>query len=206
MVTTTTWSIAMDFLCQEQPWMWSIWRIFSPVLSSFMTYHRVCNNSKTTNATLVHLRYLVGFVLLDHLYSVQCFADRCLSLGPFWHLWCLSIDLRRLDTFLAFSNIIHNFVWSGLEQTICCIRNAHDNHYTTTVITNYSKDQTKISRVRNKIPIAFWIFYGKIYNWQRQSWHLKKPNCSMQVKPDQISDHVSPIICTAYHYDMQDFN
>jgi hypothetical protein len=58
-----------------------------------------------------------------------------------------------------------------------------------------SKDQTKISRVRNKIPITFWIFYGKIYNWQRQSWHLKKPNRSMQVKPDQISDHVGPIIC-----------
>jgi hypothetical protein len=48
------------------------------------------------------------------------------------------------------------------------------------------------------------MFYGKIYNWQRQSWRLKKTNRSMQVKPDQISDHVGPIICTAYHYDMQD--
>jgi len=28
----------------------------------------------------------------------------------------------------------------------------------------------------------------------------------MLAKPDQVSDHVGPIICTAYHYDVQDFN
>ena len=31
--------------------LWSVCRIHNPVLSSFMTYHRICNKSNTTDAT-----------------------------------------------------------------------------------------------------------------------------------------------------------
>ena len=43
---------------------------------------------------------LVGFVLLDLSFFVQCFVDRCLS---FWPLSCLSLDLRILITPLVSS-------------------------------------------------------------------------------------------------------
>ena len=38
---------------------------------------------------LVHLRILVGFVLFNHLFSVQCFVDRCLSFCTFSFAHCV---------------------------------------------------------------------------------------------------------------------
>jgi hypothetical protein len=55
-------------------------------------------------STRVHLQYLVGFVLLNILFSVQCFVDHCLS---FWPLCCLYLIygfrllLWYLQTFLS---------------------------------------------------------------------------------------------------------
>jgi hypothetical protein len=43
MVATMTCLTVMEYLCHKIPWICSTCRKHSPVLSSFMTYHRVCN-------------------------------------------------------------------------------------------------------------------------------------------------------------------
>jgi hypothetical protein len=63
-------------MCLKRPMICSVCRNHNLVLSSFMTYFRVCNKSNAMGATneaglvtlpytRVHLRFLVGFVLLD---------------------------------------------------------------------------------------------------------------------------------------------
>jgi len=72
--------------------------IYSIYFSTFMTYLRDCNRSKTTGViseagTAYPSRapeftpFFVGFVL--------CFVDHCLSFFV-WPLYCLSFDLRPL--------------------------------------------------------------------------------------------------------------
>jgi hypothetical protein len=38
-----TWLTVMEYLCHKWPRICSTYRKHFPVLSSFMTYHRVCN-------------------------------------------------------------------------------------------------------------------------------------------------------------------
>ena len=89
------------------------------VLSSFMTYHRVCNQS-TRRVALVERELLNlpehmsshpvfrGVRITRSLVLCVCFVDHCLS---FWPLCCLSLfDLQILITHLvsANSSICHN--------------------------------------------------------------------------------------------------
>ena len=77
-VATMTWLTATGYLCHKLPRICSVCRNYNLVLSSFMTYHRLCNKSHTTDAacgigivylsvrnTCVHPRCLVRFVLLN---------------------------------------------------------------------------------------------------------------------------------------------
>ena len=50
-VATVTWLTAMEYLCHKWPRICSVCRNHSPVLSSFMISHRVCNKSNSTGAT-----------------------------------------------------------------------------------------------------------------------------------------------------------
>ena len=83
-------------------------------------------------------------------YSSICFLFNVLQLVAcplvlFWHLWCLSFDLRRMVTlFCIFKLSAQSFVSSGFEQTIYRFRSDHDDYYTTKVITIYSKVSTEI--------------------------------------------------------------
>ena len=45
------WLTAMECLCHKRSRISSVCRNLNPVLSSFLTYHRVCNRSNTTDAT-----------------------------------------------------------------------------------------------------------------------------------------------------------
>ena len=90
-----------------------------PILSSFMTYHRVCNQIKTTSVTsgagTSYLsgapeftpRFLVGFVLLDLQLYIYMFCRSLFVLLYFfaWPLFCLFFfDIRILITSLLSSN------------------------------------------------------------------------------------------------------
>jgi hypothetical protein len=50
-VTPITWLTATDYLCYKWPRICSTCRIHNPVLSTFMTYHRVSSKRNTTGAT-----------------------------------------------------------------------------------------------------------------------------------------------------------
>jgi len=100
-----------------------------PVLSSFMTYHRVCNKSNTTGATClsfrstwVHPRFLVGCMVLD-LFVEHCLSFCLLSFGHgivcsssiycFWLLlWC----------HLYQKNVIHITTSVSRRSNILCIK------------------------------------------------------------------------------------
>jgi len=77
MVATMIWLTITEYLCHKWPPICAVCRNHNPVLSSCMTYQRVCNKSNTTGAimwsrnclpfrsTWVQPRFLVGFVLPD---------------------------------------------------------------------------------------------------------------------------------------------
>ena len=78
-----------------------------PILSSFITYHRVCNEINTTGATSragtaypsgapEFTPVFSGFPVTRSLALCVCFIDHCLSFF-FWPLCCLSFDLRILE-------------------------------------------------------------------------------------------------------------
>ena len=95
-----------------------------PVLSSFMTYHRMCNQINTTGATsgagtaypAVAPRFTPGFSgvrVTRSLVLCVCFLDLSLSFF-YWPLCCLFFfDLRILITPLLSSNscFLSFFVW-----------------------------------------------------------------------------------------------
>ena len=93
---TMTWITVAEYLCHKLPRIYPTCRKHFPVLSSYMTYHQVCNQRNNTGdiswcrncllfrGTLVHTRFLMGFQFLDLQFCVYCFGDRCLSF-PFGH-------------------------------------------------------------------------------------------------------------------------
>ena len=50
-VANMTWLTVMDYLCHKSPPICSVCRNHNPIISSFRTYHRVCNKNNTTGAT-----------------------------------------------------------------------------------------------------------------------------------------------------------
>jgi hypothetical protein len=97
---TKTWLTAMEYLCHKWPRICSTCRKHFPVLSSSMTYHRVCNYINTTGATseagttyhsIVH-EFTPGFIgvrVTRSLVLYVCFVDRCLSLCSFSFSHCV---------------------------------------------------------------------------------------------------------------------
>ena len=105
----------MKYLYQKLPQICSTCRKHLPVLSSFMIYHRVCNQINTTSrtesrncasfwSTRVHTRFQWGSC-----YSIFSFMCNVLQIVVcpvlfFLPLCCLSFDLRILITPLVSSN------------------------------------------------------------------------------------------------------
>ena len=118
----------MEYLCHKSPRLCSICRNHNPVLSSFMTYHRVCNQNTTADTILVKHEL---FTIPEHLRSLPALAGSCIALYiivfwfhrlsfdhcvvcpsliyavwlPHWYLWSTAsdypigiFDLRRLIT------------------------------------------------------------------------------------------------------------
>jgi chemotaxis signal transduction protein len=118
----------MEYLCHKSPRLCSICRNHNPVLSSFMTYHRVCNQNTTADTILVKHEL---FTIPEHLRSLPALAGSCIVLYiivfwfhrlsfdhcvvcpsliyavwlPHWYLWFTAsdypigiFDLRRLIT------------------------------------------------------------------------------------------------------------
>jgi hypothetical protein len=79
-VTTITWLTATEYLCYKWPRIWSTCRIHNPVLSTFMTYHRVSSKSNTTGATFE----TETFSLSDELTPGFLWGSYCLICSFLW--------------------------------------------------------------------------------------------------------------------------
>ena len=120
-----TWLTVMEYLCHKWPRICSTCRKHFPVLSSFMTCHRVCNWINTTGVTSgAGIAYPSGAPEFTPVFSgvrvtrslvlYICFVDRCLSfytfsfghyvvcsssIYGFWlHLWYLQTLLKEFST------------------------------------------------------------------------------------------------------------
>jgi hypothetical protein len=112
-VATIIWLTVMEYLCHKRPRICSTCRKHFQVLSSFMTYHRVCNYINTTGVTTLpkHLSsstVFSGVRVTRSLVLCVCCVGRCLffctfssghcvicpSIYGFWlPLWCLQFLL-----------------------------------------------------------------------------------------------------------------
>ena len=90
-------------MCHKKTRIWYICCKHFSVLSSIITYHRVCKQSNTTGSSGG-----AGTAYpFDLQFSMQCLVDRCLPFlyFVFWSLCCLSFfDSRCLITSLGSSN------------------------------------------------------------------------------------------------------
>ena len=99
---TMTWLIFMEYLCHKRPRMSSVRCYHNPVLSSFMTYHRVCNKSNKTDAISgAGSAYPSGAPEFTRFFQVVFCVVFCRSL--FGH--CPSYDFQFLITPLVLSNL-----------------------------------------------------------------------------------------------------
>ena len=101
--------------------------VYHIYISSFMTYHCICNQINKTGVTsgagtaysCQSTRILVGFVLLVTIALYVCFVDRCLYLFSFffWPFCCLSFfDLQIMFTPLVSSNLRTLIMLEGWKQ------------------------------------------------------------------------------------------
>ena len=99
-VATMTWLTVMVYMCHKSPRICSTCREHFPVLSSFMTYHRVCNYINTTGATSGAgtacpsgaPEFTLGFSgvrVTRSLVLCVCFVDGCLSFCPYYLSHCV---------------------------------------------------------------------------------------------------------------------
>ena len=109
-------------------------------------------------------RVLVKFVLLDLLFSLECFVDHCCILLSFdWPLYRLSCDLRLLITPLISSNI--SYYW---KRSMFNIRALCYIYMDKTIANIYSSLCQCSFRNDNK--------HGLILNWNhiiRKNYYLK---------------------------------
>ena len=113
-----TWLTVMEYLCHKWPRICFTSRKNFPVLSSFMTYHRVCNLINTTSATsgagtAYHFgapEFIPGFYWGScyAIFRFICMFRRSLFVILFFFFWSLCclffFDIRILITPLVSSN------------------------------------------------------------------------------------------------------
>ena len=116
---------AMEYLCHKWPRICSTCRKHFPVLSSFMTYHRVVarltrpvslmdQELPTLPEHMSSLPVFSGVCVTRSLVLCECFVDRCLFFCIFsfffWPLCCLFFfDLRIMATPLGIFKLFLNY-------------------------------------------------------------------------------------------------
>jgi hypothetical protein len=112
----------MEYICHKWPRICSTWRTHFPVLSSFMTYHQICNLINKTGATSRRgtaypseaLEFILGLQWRPcySIYSFMCMFCRSLFVLVSFFFWPLCrlfyFDLRILSTPLVSLNSSYN--------------------------------------------------------------------------------------------------
>jgi hypothetical protein len=147
-VATMTWLIAMEYLCHKWPRICSTSRKHFRFLSSFTTYHWVCNSINTTGATSgagtvypsgapEFTPVCSGVRVTRSLVWCVCFVDRCLYfffwplrclfffyiriLLPIWYLQTL-VNLKKTDKTVAKWKMTKAKQWFTMHYTVNCVR------------------------------------------------------------------------------------
>ena len=132
-VTIITWLTATEYLCYKWPRICSTCRIHNPVLSTFMTYHRVSSKSNTTGATCETETFSLsdeltpgfkwGSYCLIYSFLVECFVDHYLSVF-FWPRDCLFVfDFSASDYPIC---IFKKFLQSTNVRTILVYKTEYE--------------------------------------------------------------------------------
>ena len=95
-----TWFTVTEYLCHKWPQICSACCNHNPILSSFMTYHRVCDKSNMTGATYGAWTAYPSCAP-DHEFTPQVFSGICVA----WSL-VFCVMFRRL-----FSVLLSVFFW-----------------------------------------------------------------------------------------------
>ena len=104
-VATMTWLTAMEFLRHKWSRIWYTFRKHVPIISMFMTSHRLCNYINTTGATSGEgtaytsgaSPVFSGVRVTRSLVLYVCFVDHWLSFVLFLLAFVLSVPLRYTD-------------------------------------------------------------------------------------------------------------
>ena len=128
--TLVPWLTVMEYLCNKWPRICSTCRKHFPVLSSFMTYHRVCNLIKTTGASSrAGTAYPFGsheFIPVfsevrgTRSFSFMCMFCRSLFVHvcfSFWPLRCLFFNIPILIVPLVSSNSSSSLVTENHQRS-----------------------------------------------------------------------------------------
>jgi hypothetical protein len=124
-VASTTWLTTTEYLCYKWPQICSVCRNCNMILSSFITYYRVCNKSNTTVATYGtgnayppgKLEFTPGFfsVIRVAWSLVSCLCSVLyIIVCPYGPLYCLRF-MTASDCQLISSNfsVNNNFLYDG---------------------------------------------------------------------------------------------
>jgi hypothetical protein len=117
-----TWFTVTEYLCHKWPQICSACCNHNPILSSFMTYHRVCDKSNMTGATYGAWTAYPSCAP-DHEFTPQVFSGICVA-------WSLVFCVRfcRLLFVLFLLAIALSVLWFtasdcpfGIFWTLCCL-------------------------------------------------------------------------------------
>jgi hypothetical protein len=160
---TMTFRTATKYLCHKLPRICSVCRNYYPVLSSFITYHRICNKSNTTGAScgkwttcLYRAPGLTswGFVLQStwaDLLGVRVTEH----LG--WPLDLLGVRVARSFVVFRFVIVLSIFVWftaSDYSNDIVMLSvNRRGFSFIRSYIISIKMERTKISHCQNRLKM-----------------------------------------------------
>ena len=131
MVATMTWLTVMECLCQKWPRICSTCRKHLPVLSSFVTYHWVCNKINTMGATSgAETVYpsgapeftpgFSGVCVTQSLVLCACFVDHCLSFCNFSFGHCVVCpSIYGFWLPLWYLQALFNLNWKFFKKHTC---------------------------------------------------------------------------------------
>jgi hypothetical protein len=123
-------TVKLSKWCVTNNYIYPIYRNHNPVLSSFMTYHWVCNKSNTTGAT--------------------CRVGTVCSSGFEWGSWCSIfyflcnvLQIARCPSFLFLLAIVLSVFWLPIcivnRNSICIVNRNYSAILATLQITSYDK-------------------------------------------------------------------
>ena len=145
---TMTFRTATKYLCHKLPRICSVCRNYYPVLSSFITYHRICNKSNTTGASCGKWTTC--------LYRAPGLTSWGFVLQSTW-VDLLGVRVARSFVVFRFVIVLSIFVWftaSDYSNDIVMLSvNRRGFSFIRSYIISIKMERTKISHFQNRLKM-----------------------------------------------------